>query len=110
VWVETAQLETAPTKYGERKCLFICIIHHKKDIKRMKQMKDYYELPSLEHVYLEDSWVLDIQTGPDSVEITLETVLTESHPEYSDPLPDEAILLSKRANLLSKCGADHLDQ
>ena len=52
-------------------------------------MKHYYEFPSLEHVYLEDSWVLDIQTGPDSVEITLETVLTESHPEYSDPPPDE---------------------
>ena len=52
-------------------------------------MKPYYEFHSLEHVYLEDSWVLDIQTGPDSVEITLETVLTESHPEYSDPLPGE---------------------
>ena len=52
-------------------------------------MKDYYEFHTLEHVYLEDSWVLDIQTGPDSVEITLETVLTPSHPEYSDPPPNE---------------------
>ena len=27
----SAQLETAPTKHGARKCLFIFIIHHKKD-------------------------------------------------------------------------------
>ena len=52
-------------------------------------MKDYYEFPSLEHIYLEDSYVLDIQTEPDAVEISVETVLTESHPEYSDPLPNE---------------------
>ena len=52
-------------------------------------MKDYYEFHSLEHVYLEDSWVLDIQTEPDSVEISLETVLTESHPQYSDPPPNK---------------------
>ena len=73
-------------------------------------MKDYYEFPSLEHVYLEDSYVMDIQTDPDAVEISVETVLTETHPQYSDPLPDAAILLSKRANLLSKCEKDHLDQ
>ena len=52
-------------------------------------MKYYYEFHSLEHVYLEDSYVLDIQTEPDAVEISLETVLTESHPQYSDPLPNE---------------------
>ena len=55
----------------------------------MEQMKYYYEFHSLEHVYLEDSYVLDIQTEPDAVEISVETVLTENHPEYSDPLPDE---------------------
>ena len=26
----SAQLETAPTKHGEQKCLFIFMIHHKK--------------------------------------------------------------------------------
>ena len=52
-------------------------------------MKQYYEFHSLEHVYLEDSWVLDIQTEPDSVEIILETVLTESHPQYSAPPPNK---------------------
>ena len=52
-------------------------------------MKQYYEFHSLEHVYLEDSWVLDIQTEPDSVEISVETVLTESHPQYSDPPPNK---------------------
>ncbi len=52
-------------------------------------MKQYYEFHSLEHVYLEDSWVLDIQTEPDSVEIILETVLTANHPQYSAPLPNE---------------------
>ena len=48
-------------------------------------MKQYYEFHSLEHIYLEDSWVLDIQTEPDSVEISVETVLTANHPQYSDP-------------------------
>ena len=55
----------------------------------MGQMKQYYEFHSLEHVYLEDSYVLDIQTEPDSVEISVETVLTANHPQYSDPLPNE---------------------
>ena len=52
-------------------------------------MKYYYEFHSLEHVYLEDSYVLDIQTEPGTVEISVDTVLTENHPQYSDPLPDE---------------------
>ena len=52
-------------------------------------MKYYYEFHSLEHVYLEDSYVLDIQTEPGTVEISVDTVLTESHPQYSDPLPGE---------------------
>ena len=52
-------------------------------------MKQYYEFHSLEHIYLEDSYVLDIQTEPDTVEISVETVLTANHPQYSDPLPGE---------------------
>ena len=34
VWFEPAQLETAPTKYGERKCLFIFNIHHNSPVIR----------------------------------------------------------------------------
>jgi len=49
----------------------------------------YYELAGLEHVYLEDSYVLDIRTGLASVEFSLSVVLAEQHPLYIAPLPGE---------------------
>lgn len=49
----------------------------------------YYQLQGLEHVYLEDSYVLDIQSSPSSVEFSLSVVLTEQHPLYSSPRPGE---------------------
>lgn len=49
----------------------------------------YYQLQGLEHVYLEDSYVLDIQTNRSSVEFSLSVVLTDQHPLYKSPLPGE---------------------
>lgn len=49
----------------------------------------YYQLEGLEHVYLEDSYVLDIRTDPTSVEFSLCVVLTEDHLLYRSPLPGE---------------------
>lgn len=54
----------------------------------MKQ-HSYDQLPELEHVYLEDSYVLDIKEKPLSLEFLLELVLTENHPDFSPPEPDE---------------------
>ena len=49
----------------------------------------YYQLRGFEYVYLEDSYVLDIQINPSSVEFSLSVVLTEQHPLYEPPLPGE---------------------
>ena len=49
----------------------------------------YYQLKGLEHVYLEDSYVLDIRTDFQSVEFSLSVVLTEQHPLYLPALPGE---------------------
>lgn len=46
----------------------------------------YYQIPSLEHVYLEDSYVLSIN---DSTTLQLEVVLCESHPFYTPPKEGE---------------------
>ncbi len=37
-----AQLETAPTKQGERKCLHILIIHYKCPYKEMRDERSYF--------------------------------------------------------------------
>lgn len=49
---------------------------------------EYFELPGFEAVYLEDSFVLDINARPSAVTIDLDVVLTEHHPEYEPPAPD----------------------
>jgi hypothetical protein len=49
----------------------------------------YYQIQGLEHVYLEDSYVLDVRTSLSSVEFSLSVVLTEQHPLYSPRLPGE---------------------
>lgn len=49
----------------------------------------YYQFQGFEHVYLEDSYVLDIQINPSSAEFLLRVVLTEDHPLYNAPLSGE---------------------
>jgi hypothetical protein len=45
----------------------------------------YHHLPGFEHVYLEDTYVLDIVEEPTQLVFTLEVVLTEGHPLYQGP-------------------------
>lgn len=49
----------------------------------------YYELPKLENLYFEDSYVLDIVQYEKSIVFSIEAVLTEEHLLYSAPLPNE---------------------
>lgn len=50
---------------------------------------DYSELPGLSTYYLEDSYVLGINSEPGKLIFRLEVVLTEDHPRYQAPGPDE---------------------
>jgi len=52
-------------------------------------MKGYEHLPGLEHLYLEDSWVLGFHDKPGEFRFDVEAVLTESHPEWHPPKPGE---------------------
>ncbi|GAC1446044.1 MAG: hypothetical protein NVSMB56_01440 [Pyrinomonadaceae bacterium] len=51
--------------------------------------KAYYYLCGFENLYLGDSYVLDIKTYPCSLEFILDAVLTEDHPLYHTPFPNE---------------------
>lgn len=52
-------------------------------------MMDYSELPSLASYYLEDSYVLNIDFPTGELVFRLDLVLTEDHPDYHQPGPDE---------------------
>lgn len=52
-------------------------------------MKPYTVLNDFDGYFLEDSWVLDIEAHPGSLEFRLDLVLTPSHPDYAEPKPDE---------------------
>lgn len=45
--------------------------------------QSYETLPGLEEVYLEDSFVLDIQRSEDGITFLIEFVVTEQHPKYA---------------------------
>lgn len=62
----------------------------------------YYELPELEQVYLEDSFVLGIDTTNSALIFEMEIVLRESHPLYYKPLPDEQYCYCRAALKFSK--------
>lgn len=49
----------------------------------------YEELPGLEHVYLEDSWVLGVTATYREVVFVVEFVLTEGHEFYGPARPGE---------------------
>jgi len=59
----------------------------------------YYQLPQLENIYLEDSFVTGIYKSNDALVFNLDVVLTESHPNYEKPLDGEAYCY-KRAKLV----------
>ena len=52
-------------------------------------MLGYEELVGFEHVYLENSFVLDVVVTPAKVSFVVEVVLLESHPDYQPPLSGE---------------------
>lgn len=55
-----------------------------------EQMNSAYEqLPGLQHIYLQDSWVLGISHDEESLVFELEFVLTEGHPLYTERKPNE---------------------
>lgn len=57
--------------------------------------RQYYELSDLEEVYLEDSYVLNIEETSSLVEFSIEVVLREGHPRYHSPLPGEQYCYEK---------------
>ena len=52
-------------------------------------MTNYTSFPDLANIYLEDSFVLAIDETSTSLSFHLEAVLTQSHPRYRPPRPDE---------------------
>ena len=57
----------------------------------------YYEMRGLENVYFEDSYVLDLLESANSLMFELKVVLTEKHPLYHAPKPDEQYCYRKAA-------------
>ena len=52
-------------------------------------MLDYWALPALEHVVLEESWILGIVVRPDLVEIDVDLCYARDHPELLPPCEGE---------------------
>jgi len=50
----------------------------------------YDQLPGLEHLYLEDSYLLGVDEGSNELRLEVEAVLTEQHPRFVPRRPDEA--------------------
>ncbi|HZR49665.1 MAG TPA: hypothetical protein VFB06_09120 [Streptosporangiaceae bacterium] len=61
----------------------------------------YSELPALQSVYLEDSFVLAIEESPDELVFELDAVLMATHPSYAPPRPGEQYCF-RRARLVFK--------
>lgn len=51
--------------------------------------KNYFELPGLDGIYLEDSFLLDIRQVRNTIEILLDVVLREIHGSYESPRAGE---------------------
>ncbi len=49
----------------------------------------YFQMPGFESVYLEDSFVLGVTATPGLLIVDLDVVLTEDHPSYKPPPPNE---------------------
>lgn len=56
---------------------------------KMRAVNAYVGIPGFENLYLEDSWVLGIAATPGRLEFRLDLVLTQDHPLYHEPLPNE---------------------
>lgn len=51
----------------------------------MSKRSDYSEWSTLEHFYLEDSYVLEVVERPSELAFRMEFVLREGHPRYRSP-------------------------
>ncbi|WP_454812798.1 hypothetical protein [Paenarthrobacter nitroguajacolicus] len=58
-------------------------------------MNPYWELDHLQGVYLEDSWILSITATPGRLELVLDIVLRENHPDYTNPKTGEQYCYKK---------------
>ena len=67
----------------------------------MTTPRPYSELQGLEHVYLEDSYVLRIRWTGDAIIFWLEAILTEHHPDYVPPKPGERYCYREKSAALS---------
>ena len=52
-------------------------------------MTDYWSIPALENIYLEDNWVLSISAQPGSLVLVIDLVLRDQHPAYRTPSPGD---------------------
>ncbi|NJL84316.1 MAG: hypothetical protein HC890_17860 [Chloroflexaceae bacterium] len=50
---------------------------------------NYWKLPGFENIFLEDSYVFKIGSTSNLMDLIVEAVLTEAHPQYHPPLPKE---------------------
>jgi hypothetical protein len=48
-------------------------------------MRPYEDLPALAGIFLEESYVLDVQAHPATLHFLMDLVLTPLHPEYTTP-------------------------
>jgi hypothetical protein len=60
------------------------------DLSVVTTFLDYPTFPGFEHIYLEDSYVLDVENDTQYCEIKMDFVLTEGHPLYQKPGSEEA--------------------
>ena len=57
----------------------------------------------MRHIYLEDSFVLGLIEGQNSIEFKLKAVLTPEHPSYQPPKPNEQHCYKKFVLRLDGC-------
>lgn len=70
----------------------------------MARPRKYYEkIECLRDIYLEDSFVLKLTEGLDSIEFELEAVLTKEHPRYRPPKQNERHCYKKLTLRLGNC-------
>lgn len=70
-------------------------------------MNPYWKLNQLQDVYLEDSWVLSINATPARLELVLDFVIRESHPDYSNPQPGEQYCYKRGSLVFSSVSELH---
>lgn len=62
------------------------------------QRVPYSQFAGFEKVYLEDSYVLDIQVRISSVLLVILVVLTEEHPDFSPPSAEQQYTITVEQN------------